>query len=103
MSKKFIFKAAFCLVFVAVAVVWLLSVIYPDQFKNFSTTLLLGIVLCIFGALFILKGLFEHNVGVAKKFNILFGVVLGVAAVFAFVGTIIKDALAFPIVAIIIT
>lgn len=102
MSKKLLFKVAVGLVFLAAAVVWLLSVLMPDRFANWNLSWVIAAVCGALGVLFIMKGLFGKTVNIAKKFNILVGAALFVAAVLALVGTFIESNLVLPIIAVIV-
>lgn len=103
MSKKLLFKVLVCLTFVATAGVWLASKIFVEAFAGFNTTWLLGLLPGVLGVFFLLKGLFEKNVGIYKKFNIFFGAGLLIACMFAFVGTFIEEQLVWPIIAVVVT
>jgi len=100
MSKKLLFKVLVGLLFVAMAVTWLLSEIMPEQFADIELAWLITVFACALGALFIVRGLFGKNVSVAKKMNIFAGCVLIVAGVLALVGTFIAENLILPIIAI---
>lgn len=100
MSKNMIFKVLIALCFVAVAVVWILSV---QGIIAVNLAWLIAVFAFAVGALFIIRGLFGKNVGVLKKLNILFGAALVVAGVFALVGTFIEGNLVLPIISIILT
>lgn len=103
MSKKLLFRVLVCLVFVATAGIWLASKIFEEEFDGFNTTWLLAIIPGCLGVLFILKGLFQKNIGTFKKLNIFFGAGLLIACMFAFVGTFIEEQLVWPIIAVVIT
>lgn len=100
MSKNLIFKVLVGLLFVGVAVVWLLSAMDIIEVN-------LSWVIALFagglGVVFILKGIFQKNLGIVKRFNILIGAAFIVAGVLALVGTFIDTKLVLPIIAIIIT
>lgn len=100
MSKNLLFKVLVALCFVAVAVLWALSV---AEIITINLSWLIAIFAFALGALFILKGLIAKNVGTFKKLNILFGALLVVAGILALVGTFIDTKLVLPIIAIIIT
>ena len=102
MSKKFFFKIAVGLVFLAAAVIWLLSVLMPEKFGNLNLSWLIAAVCAALGVLFVISGLFSKTVGIAKKFYIIVGAALIIAAVLALVGTFIDTKLALPIIAVII-
>lgn len=100
MSKNLLFKVLVALCFVAVAVLWALSV---AEIITINLSWLIAIFAFALGALFILKGLIAKNVGTYKKLNILFGALLVVAGILALVGTFIDTKLVLPIIAIIVT
>lgn len=103
MKKKSIFKILVALLFVVAAVVWLLSVVMPDKFKNLNLSWLIAAFAGALGLLFIIRGLFSKTIGGAKKFYIFVGAVLIIGGVLALVGTIIDDKLVLPIIAVVIT
>ena len=103
MNKKLFFKAGVALVFVAVAVVWLLSVLMPEKFGHMNFAWLIAIASGLLGILFILRGLFSKTVTIGKKFYIAIGAVFLIAAVLALVGTFIDTKLVLPVIAVIIT
>lgn len=98
MSKNLWFKACIALVFVALAVLWLLSEL---DILVFNGRWLLGIVPAFIGVLLILKGLFTNMLGISKKIDIILGALLLVLATLAFVGVFISENLALPIIAVI--
>ena len=100
MSKNMLFKVLVALCFIAVAVLWALSV---AEVITVNLSWVIAIFAFALGALFILKGLFSKNVGTLKKLNILFGALLVVAGILALVGTVIDDKLILPIIAIVVT
>lgn len=102
MSKKIFFKVAVCLVLVAAAVVWLLSVLLPEQFGNLNLSWVIAAACAILGVLFIVSGFVSKTVSVAKKFYVIVGAVFMVAAVLALVGTFIANNLVLPIIGVII-
>lgn len=103
MSKKLLFKVAIGLVFVAAAVIWLLSVLIPEKFSDLNLSWVIAIASGIIGVLFILRGLFSKTVSMAKKFYILFGAVCIIAAVLALVGTFIDGNIVLPVIAVILS
>ncbi len=100
MSKNFLFKVLSTLVFVAVAVLWLLS---EMKVIEIGLNWLLALFSGAMGVIFILKGMFKKNIGVLKSFNIFIGAGFIIAAVFALVGTFIEENLFLPIIAVILT
>lgn len=103
MSKKVFFKVGVALIFVAAAVVWLLSVLMPDQFGNINLSWVIAVACGLLGVMFILRAFFDKTLTFVKKFYVLVGAALLVAAVLALVGTLIENKLALPIIAIVIT
>lgn len=103
MSKKIFFKVAVALVFVAAAVVWLLSVLLPEKFGNINLSWVIAVACGILGLIFVLRGVFEKNLTFIKKAYIAVGAILFIAAVLALVGTFIEAKLVLPIIAIVIT
>jgi len=103
MSKKVFFKVGVALVFVAAAVVWLLSVVMPEKFGAINLSWVIAAACGLLGLLFVLRGLFEKSLTFVKKLHIIVGGVLFVAAVLALVGTFIDTKLVLPIIAIVIT
>ena len=100
MSKNLIYKVLVGLLFIGLSVVWLLSVM---KIIDVPLAWVIAAFTGGMGIIFILKGLFQKNLGVFKKFNILFGAAFLVATVFALVGTFIEDAWVLPLIAIIIS
>lgn len=103
MSKKVFFKVGVALVFVAAAVVWLLSVVMPEKFGAINLSWVIAAACGLLGLLFVLRGLFEKSLTFVKKLHVIVGGVLFVAAVLALVGTFIDTKLVLPIIAIVIT
>lgn len=100
MSKNLFFKVLVALLFVAAAVMWLLSVL---DVIDFPLAWMISVFCGALGLLFLVKGLVQKNIGVVKKLNVLFGCALLVAAALALVGTLLPEAIVWPIVAIGIT
>ena len=103
MSKKVFFKVGVALIFVAAAVVWLLSVLMPEKFGDINLSWVIAVACGLLGLMFILRAFFDKTLTYVKKFYVLVGVVLFIAAVLALVGTFIEAKLVLPIIAIIIT
>ena len=103
MSKKLFFKVGVALVFIAAAVVWLLSVLMPEKFGNINLSWVIAAACALLGVLFLLRGIFEKNLTFVKKLYVAIAAVLFVAAVLALVGTFIETKLVLPIIAIVIT
>lgn len=81
MSKKFLFNAIGALVLVLAAVMYLLSVVIPENFGFFNLAWA-GLILCAgWGVLLLIQGIFTRNSPVVKKFYIIGGVVLLIAGV----------------------
>ena len=102
MSKKTFFKVGVALIFVAAAVVWLLSVVMPDKFGNINLSWVVAAGCGLLGLMFILRGFLDKTLTYVKKFYVLVGAALLIAAVLALVGTFIETKLVLPIIAIII-
>ncbi len=103
MSKNFIFKLVLGLAAVAVAVLWLLSVVL-DDFAWFSLGWAITILSGVYGVMFILRGLFGKNPVQLKKFNVYFGAGFLVVTLFALIGELaLPDKMIMPIIAIIVT
>ncbi|MBP5357013.1 MAG: hypothetical protein J6Y68_02560 [Clostridia bacterium] len=102
MSKNLLIKVVVGLLFVGVAVVWLLSAL---DVISVNLSWVIGIFCAALGLVFILKGLFSKNLGIVKKIDIIIGCALLVAAVFAVIGSFVEDTakLVFPIIAVAIT
>lgn len=103
MSKNLIFKVLTGVLFIAVAVIWLLSVIYPETFGQLNLSWIIAILAGGLGVIFILKGMFQKNLGFVKKFNIFVGAAFIIAAVLALVGTFIEESIVLPVIAIVVT
>ncbi len=103
MKKKVFFKVGVALIFVAAAVVWLLSVLMPEKFGNIDLGWVIAVACGLLGAMFILRAFLDKTLTFVKKFYVLCGAALLVAAVLALVGTLIESKLALPIIAIVIT
>ena len=103
MSKKIFFKVAVALVFVAAAVVWLLSVVMPDQFAGLNLAWVIAAACGAIGLLFVLRGIIAKTLTFVKRAYIIVGAVLIIAGVLALVGTFIPNNLVLPIIAIVIT
>ena len=103
MSKKIFFKVAIALVFVAAAVVWLLSVVMPEKFENINLSWVIAVACGLIGLIFVLRGVFEKNLTFVKKLFIFVGAAIMVAGILALVGTFIPNKLVLPIIAIVIT
>lgn len=102
MSKKIFFKVGVALVLVAAAVVWLLSVLMPEKFKDVNLSWVIAVACGAIGLLFVLRGIFSKTLGAAKKLYVFVGAAFFIAAVLALVGTFIAGKLVLPIIAIII-
>ena len=100
MSKNLFFKVLVGLLFVGVAVVWLLSAM---EIIKVNLAWVIAAFAGGMGVVFLLKGTFEKNLGFIKKFNIIVAAAFFIGAVLALVGTFIESHLVLPIIAIIIT
>jgi len=103
MSKNLWFKVLVALVFVGAALVWVLSVAMPDKFHNINLSWVIAAACALLGFLFILRGFVDKTLTFIKKFYVIVGCALIVAAVLALVGTIIDNKLVLPIIALGIT
>ena len=103
MSKKLWFKVLVALVFVAAALVWILSVAMPDKFGGINLSWVIAAACGLLGALFILRGFVDKTLTYVKKFYVFVGFALIVAGVLALVGTLIDNKYVLPIIALGIT
>lgn len=102
MSKKFLFGFVLGLTAVVAAVLWLLSVVMPDSFRWFSLGWAVVLITGVFGAAFVLRGLFGGAAGPLKKLNIFIGAGFLVAAFLALIGELALDnKIVMPVIAII--
>lgn len=100
MSKNLLFKLLVSLVFVAVAVLGLLSAI---GVITINLIWLVGGFCGVLGILILFKGLFGKGY-LSKKFNIFLAMALLAASAIAFVGAFVPELnLVFPIIALAIT
>lgn len=102
MSKNFFFKVAICLIFVAAAVVWLLSVMMPEKFAGLNLAWVISVACGLIGIVFIVSAFVSKTVTVAKKFYIVVGAVFIAAAALALVGTFVDTKLILPILGVIV-
>ncbi|MDR0696574.1 MAG: hypothetical protein LBF68_03395 [Christensenellaceae bacterium] len=101
MSKSIIFKVLFPLSFLAAAVVWLLTILIDDF--SLDPSIVPACMCGIWGAAFVLRGLFSKSVGIAKKTSILIGTGLFVVTLLLVINIFaIKDEAVLPIIAIIV-
>jgi len=101
-SKNFVFKFMITLVIVISAVLWMLSVIFPTDFAEFSLAWAVVILSGGIGILFVLYGLFKKDITVLKKTYIWIGAGLLVIALFALASAIIiPNSYIVPIIALI--
>lgn len=103
MSKKFLFNAIGALVLVLAAVMYLLSVVIPENFGFFNLAWA-GLILCAgWGVLLLIQGIFTRNSPVVKKFYIIGGVVLLIAGVVCAVyAALMPEELVVPIIAVVL-
>lgn len=102
MNKNFLFYVLLCLAFVAAAVLWLLKVLLPDTFGFFSFSWAVVILAGVGGVGFLLKGLFEKNVGLLKKLQVFFGAGLILLAVVSLIFALaLPKNIIWPVVAVI--
>ena len=100
MRKRFLFRSCVALVFLAAAVVWLLSVLMPEKFKDVNLSWVIAVACGIIGLMFILRAVFSKTLVVAKRFYVLIGGLIIIAGVLALVGTFIAGKLVLPIIAV---
>ncbi len=105
MSKKFLFNFILSLTAVAVAVIWLLSIIFPEsELGGFNLLWVAAILSGVAGLLFIMRGVFVKGAGPLKKLNIFFGAGLLVITLLAVVQIFtLENKYVLPIIAIIAT
>ncbi len=103
MSKNFLYKTLGAVVLVLAAVLYLLSVIIPENFGFFNLAWA-GMILCAgWGLILLVQGIFQKNVTVIKKFKIISGAgLLIVAVVCAVTAALMPSELVIPIVAIVL-
>ncbi|MCL2630971.1 MAG: hypothetical protein FWD49_05570 [Firmicutes bacterium] len=104
MSKNFMFYFFLTLIFVAVAVVWLLSILMPETaFGEFTLGWAIVAISGAFGIAFVLRGLFKKNVTTLKKWTVWLGCGFFVVTLFALIGELtLPNGIIIPIIAIII-
>lgn len=85
MNKSFLWKFLFAFGILAVVVLWLLKILIPESFGFYNLSWGVTFLGAFLGASFILRGLFQRNVTIAKKSYIYLGAGLLVVAVFALV------------------
>ncbi len=105
MAKGFLFKFVIGLAAVSAAVLWLLSVLVPDNFGWFSGDWAVVIVAGVTGLAFLIRGFADKSAVALKKLYVYFGVALLGVAVFGVIGAlaITADDVILPIIAIVIT
>lgn len=101
-KKNTIFKIIIGLVILAAAVVWLLSVLLPEQFKNVKLSWVLAAAFAVIALVFLFKGLLVKGLTFVKKLNIIVGGIFIVAAVLALVDQFIAAKLVLPIIAVVV-
>ena len=100
MSKNFFFKFGFMLVFVAVALLWVLSVAMPEEFGAFTGQWAIVIACGLIGIFYVFRA-FAKNLNAYKKFYLLVGFVLIAIAVVMLINIFsIKNDLIVPIIAL---
>ena len=85
MNKSFLWKFLFAFGILAVAVLWLLKILVPETFGFFNVSWGVTFLGAFFGTSFILRGLLQKNLTVAKKTYIYLGAGFLIVAVFALV------------------
>ena len=102
MSKKLLPKLLIGLVFLAVAVIWLLSALEIAPFNTMNWSWILAVAAFSLALIFILAGVFSKSVGMVKKLYVFLGAGLVVAGIFALVGTFIDANHVLPIIAVVL-
>jgi hypothetical protein len=103
MSKNFFFKFGGMLVFVVVALLWLLKALKVEAFDWFN--LQWGIVIASggLGIFYVLAGILSKTLGLIKKFYIYFGAGLIIVAVMVIINIYALDGnITLPIIGLII-
>lgn len=103
MSKNLLTKLLIGLSFLVAAVLWLLSVLIPEQFGFFNLNWAVVIVCGVSGLALVLRGLFSNKTGILKKADIFIGAILlilaGVSVAFALA---LPEKIVWPIIAIVL-
>ena len=104
MSRNLGYKLIGGLVVLAAAVLWLLSILMPEQFGFFNLAWA-GVVLAGgLGIVVLLNGIFQKNIGTVKKFKIIIAVCLFIVALLCLVSALaLPGSIVLPIIAIIAT
>lgn len=103
MSKNFIFKLLSCLILLAGAVLWLLSIAVPQTFGWFNSSFAVAIICGSLGMLLIFSGFFKKDIITIKKLNIWLGIGLLVITIYSLVSAfVIPKSITSPIVCIVI-
>lgn len=101
-SKNFMFKLLVCGIILVAAILWLLSVTV-EAFSFFNLSWACVILAGGVGLAFILRGVFQKDLGTIKKFYIWFGAGLLIVALFALISAIaVPENIVLPIIAIIL-
>lgn len=102
-KKNTVFKLVIALVILAAAIVWLLSVVMPDQFKNVKLSWVLAAAFAVVALAFFFKAIVQKNLTFIKKLDIFVGCGFLIAAVLALIDqfVVIKNAI-LPIIAVVI-
>lgn len=102
MSKKMLFRLGLAGSALAVAVIWLVSLLV-DSF-TFDLSIAIAIFSGLAGIMYLLKGCLTKGNVVTKKFSILFGAGLLIICLFSIAGAIaLPGKYVMPIIAIILT
>lgn len=102
MNKKFLTRSLAALALVAAAVLYLLSVLVPEQFGFFNLAWAGMIVSGAWGIILLLEGIFERNVSVVKKFKIIGGAILIVGGVICAVfACLLPQSIVAPIIVLV--
>lgn len=104
MSRNLGYKLIGGLVVLAAAVLWLLSILMPEQFGFFNLAWA-GVVLAGgLGIVVLLNGIFQKNIGTVKKYKIIIAVCLFIVALLCLVSALaLPGSIVLPIIAIIAT
>ena len=101
MSKNFLFKLLCGLIILAAPVLWLLSMVMPETFGWFNLSYAVAMISLGIGLLLIIKGVFNRNNVIYKKFNIWLGIGLLIVTLLSIASAIaIPDNWIVPIICI---
>lgn len=100
MNKNFIFKVASGVLFLVVAVLWLLSALLPEAFGEHSLSWLIALFAGGMAVIFIVRGILEKNLTSIRKFYVFLGALFAVAGVCALIGMFIPANVVLPVIAV---